>query len=344
MSKETGDTDAKAPRREWSMAEDMTVAHHRGNGAGYDAIAAQLYMRTADAVRNRWQRIKHDAATIPPPEDDRAASAALRNSGGNELVTAGSLKRDRASWTAEEDALVLRGVLRFGKQWREVAKLLDPLTSSRTASSVRNRYKRLEAEQQKMDAANAVLPPHPAVPRVDAVDAAAVPTAAMSATMAGTEIGSTNTSAPAAGQERAHMQLRQPDAHLEQRLLPPSLHNQPSGLSKGASARRTGAWELTGVNRFSLPGLSREISVEGSVSTEDDLIDMATLQSITDELCQSPGSPTFRGAGFCRSQGGLAREAASPALVKPSRSHLAATMKAATLAVFAACVFCCAAR
>ncbi|EOD30797.1 hypothetical protein EMIHUDRAFT_232396 [Emiliania huxleyi CCMP1516] len=97
-------------------------------------IAAQLPGRTADAVRNRWQRLQK-SHSLGETEEGRAAL--------DTMLIAHGFDKDwgvKAVWTAHEDQLIEEGVRRFGHRWRQVAASLP----GRSDSSVRNRWTKLQ--------------------------------------------------------------------------------------------------------------------------------------------------------------------------------------------------------
>ena len=103
----------------WSSEEDAAIlAYVQREGTRWCVIAEFLNGRTDDAVRNRYLRlVKKDEQQI-------------------------SHLRGGDMWTAEEDALILDGVARFGQRWRTIVELLP----GRTVNAVRNRYLRCESQ------------------------------------------------------------------------------------------------------------------------------------------------------------------------------------------------------
>ncbi|EOD12682.1 hypothetical protein EMIHUDRAFT_213460 [Emiliania huxleyi CCMP1516] len=126
-------------------------------GYKWTAIAKSLpHKRSADAVRNRWQRLQSrrrggtprgSPALMRPRSDGEADSeggASAEGSGGGadvgEDFTPPEVEKHGDMWTEEEDSIIDNAVAQRGPCWAAIAQLLP----GRTYSGCRNRWVRLQ--------------------------------------------------------------------------------------------------------------------------------------------------------------------------------------------------------
>jgi len=166
-------------RKAWSMEEDATIrACVQRMGMRWRLIAPHLPGRSDDSVRNRWKRLREEdeeaeAAAAgrprverpppPPPTSTRRTSGGQGAAGGGGgasrggAVAASTIRsragddgsgdeeggdgtRQRMSWSAEEDEVIVTAVRELGPRWCAVAARLP----SRTDQAIRNRWNRLQ--------------------------------------------------------------------------------------------------------------------------------------------------------------------------------------------------------
>jgi hypothetical protein len=134
---------AKVWRGKWTAEEDEIILHGvLKHGTAWDVVAQEVGTRSADSVRNRWQRIKSRPL--------KSGSGLLHGSKVDPTMANGITAHDlygagQPGWcrfTQHEDGIMMDAVERMGKQWRKIAELLP----GRTENSVRNRHTRLEEE------------------------------------------------------------------------------------------------------------------------------------------------------------------------------------------------------
>jgi len=130
-------------RVRWTVAHDEAIARAvLQHGTDWDVVAAAVGARSADSVRNRWQRIKNRqldvsmVASISSGVQQSTANSAPCVHAAMVLSAAPSL------FSPREDAILLEAAARFGNQWRMITELLP----GRTESSVRHRHARLTVQ------------------------------------------------------------------------------------------------------------------------------------------------------------------------------------------------------
>ena len=131
----------RAPRKEWSLAEDDLIGHGvQRLGCTWRAIAAQLPGRSDDAVRSRWRRLQElmRGPEQQPLKPNGAASFAVPRTGGRfvqlglEVGEGGSVraellmpeKKERTSWTRAEDDIIVQSVAELGHKWAKICRRL----------------------------------------------------------------------------------------------------------------------------------------------------------------------------------------------------------------------------
>ena len=154
---------AKVWRGKWTAEEDEIIMHGvLKHGTAWDAVAQEVGTRSADSVRNRWQRIKSRPL--------KSGSGLLHGSKVDPTMANGITAHDlygagQQGWcrfTQHEDGIMMDAVERMGKQWRKIAELLP----GRTENSVRNRHTRLEEEMGRQPSHSELAsepPPQPLV-------------------------------------------------------------------------------------------------------------------------------------------------------------------------------------
>ena len=124
-----------ARRKDWSADEDETILLGvRELGPRWRTIAARLPLRSDDAVRNRWLRLRGKVE----PNNAPRASRAMRD------------EQRRVGWSTNEDAIILQAVADVGNKWGLIAKMLP---SERTEHAIRNRHARIIARAEEEAAA-----------------------------------------------------------------------------------------------------------------------------------------------------------------------------------------------
>ena len=127
-------------RGRWTVAHDEAIAHAvLQHGTDWDVVAAAVGTRSADSVRNRWQRIKNrqlDFSMVASISSGVQQSNAKSAPG---VHAAKVLDATPSFFTPREDAILLEAAARFGERWRKITELLP----GRTESSVRHRHARL---------------------------------------------------------------------------------------------------------------------------------------------------------------------------------------------------------
>jgi len=115
-------------REQWTPMEDAFIAHSLAHGHGWARMSEALqFARTADAIRNRAQRLREGFSK------KREASSTTR---------VRAPQPTRVSWTQAEDARLLYAAADFGMRWQRMEAELP----GRNAHAIRNRYTRLLAE------------------------------------------------------------------------------------------------------------------------------------------------------------------------------------------------------
>ena len=169
---------SKTTKAQWTSEEDFFIlASLRMLGTQWPHIASQMSStRTADGVRNRWNRLQQMYALGNGGQNDTALDAFLLSKGWTPdmgipappgsaagaptispplpplLVTDPEAARKtgaahgRSMWSAEEDRLIEEGVRRHGWKWRQIAAALP----GRSDSSIRNRWMRLQKEMDML--------------------------------------------------------------------------------------------------------------------------------------------------------------------------------------------------
>lgn len=128
---------ARRPRVSWRADEDDAIRRAVATfGRQWCTIAIMLPSRSADAVRNRYDRL---CASGQKHEQGSAAGTEPTHAAGTEPITATCIESSRRPWTDEEDARVLEHVREHGRDWRGLSAQLP----MRTAKAIRNRYNRL---------------------------------------------------------------------------------------------------------------------------------------------------------------------------------------------------------
>jgi len=172
--------DNHLPRKDWTAEEDARIlAAVELRGYKWRQIAAMVPGRSDDAVRNRWNRIKHGLSSAGIPSiyhcskcgqvkkahrcmarvEDRqprrgstgASDGELMYDSGGEGSSGGVLEErrgpgddrkrtERFGWTAQEDAMIIQSVEEFGCRWQYISKKIP----TRTEHAIRNRWHRLQ--------------------------------------------------------------------------------------------------------------------------------------------------------------------------------------------------------
>lgn len=141
-------------RREWTAAEDLIIRSAVERfGTKWRRIADLLPMRSDDAVRNRWNRLKEAEAAgrdPPSPTSDSCGEDFSECSGSRPSPGMGSPHEPpddggggkgekKKTWTTEEDTFIVISVKAYGHKWNKIADGLP----GRTDHAVRNRWQRL---------------------------------------------------------------------------------------------------------------------------------------------------------------------------------------------------------
>jgi len=136
-----------AERLSWSVEDDAKIVQSvREHGYKWRLIASFFEGRSDDAVRNRWNRVKdlpvhNDGRAAPPKAPKSVAKAAAERSHHPNLDEDGEDRRERVSWSLQEDEMILRSVGEIGHKWHKIAQRL----SGRTEHAIRNRFARLQS-------------------------------------------------------------------------------------------------------------------------------------------------------------------------------------------------------
>ncbi|EOD31322.1 hypothetical protein EMIHUDRAFT_232106 [Emiliania huxleyi CCMP1516] len=145
----------KSVKAPWTRQEDIMIRDGvLQRGFKWTAIAKSLpHKRSADAVRNRWQRLQSRRRGTPPPalmrprsdgEADSEGGASAEGSGDGadvgEDFTPPEVEKHGDMWTEEEDSIIDNAVAQRGPCWAAIAQLLP----GRTYSGCRNRWVRLQ--------------------------------------------------------------------------------------------------------------------------------------------------------------------------------------------------------
>jgi len=148
-----------AERVQWSPQDDAKiVAGVRRHGCKWRVIAALLPGRSDDAVRNRWNRVKDlpehrsssddgaRATDAKPPKPRKATPNVQAAKKGKQTDACSDEadqenKRERVSWSRQEDELILTSVEQLGNKWHKIAGHLP----GRTEHAIRNRFARLQS-------------------------------------------------------------------------------------------------------------------------------------------------------------------------------------------------------
>jgi hypothetical protein len=124
----------------WTVAHDEAIFRAvLQHGTDWDVVAAAVGARSADSVRNRWQRIKNRQLDFSMVA---SISSGVQQSNADSVPgvpTAKVLNAAPSFFTPREDAILLEAAARFGERWRKITQLLP----GRTESSVRHRHARL---------------------------------------------------------------------------------------------------------------------------------------------------------------------------------------------------------
>ena len=117
---QSGAADDRAARKvAWSQAEDVAILElTKAAGMSWEAVAARLEGRTADAVRQRWHRLQKQLKVSGTHMERGIPSA-----------------RSRTAWSDEEDAILLEGIRQYGYKWRAIVARLPGRTDSSTMSA-----------------------------------------------------------------------------------------------------------------------------------------------------------------------------------------------------------------
>jgi hypothetical protein len=127
-------------RVRWTAAHDEAIARAvLQHGTDWNVVAAAIGTRSADSVRNRWQRVKNRQLDFSMVA---SISSGVQQSIANSAPCVHAAKVHNAApslFSPREDAIILEAAARFGNQWRMITELLP----GRTESSVRHRHARL---------------------------------------------------------------------------------------------------------------------------------------------------------------------------------------------------------
>jgi len=130
-------------RVRWTVAHDEAIARAvLQHGTDWDVVAAAVGARSADSVRNRWQRIKNRQLDVSMVA---SISSGVQQSNANSAPCVHAemvLSAAPSLFSPREDAILLEAAARFGNQWRMITELLP----GRTESSVRHRHARLTVQ------------------------------------------------------------------------------------------------------------------------------------------------------------------------------------------------------
>ena len=127
-------------RVRWTVAHDEAIAHAvLQHGTDWDVVAAAVGTRSADSVRNRWQRIKNRQLDVSMVASISSGVQQSIANGAPGVHAAKVLNATSSLFSPREDAILLEAAARFGNQWRMITELLP----GRTESSVRHRHARL---------------------------------------------------------------------------------------------------------------------------------------------------------------------------------------------------------
>ena len=137
----------KTTRLPWSSEEELLLLPAAERfGRDWETVASLFPNRTADAVRNRHNRLITQGSRVDLDAGRGALDfyLATRNREGNPIGEQNRLpsheeETGRAAWTAAEDQLIAQCVQQFGLRWRQIASHLP----DRSDSAVRNRWMRL---------------------------------------------------------------------------------------------------------------------------------------------------------------------------------------------------------
>ena len=140
----------KQPRASWSAEEDAAIVRAVSiHGYRWDQVITELPNgRSADSVRNRWQKLR-------PLVPDTQCPKPRPHASGPQLSKNGTLVPGWVGWSAAEDATILEYVATNGPRWRKIAALLP----GRSESSVRNRHVRLAGGAVAAGTSQAAVPP-----------------------------------------------------------------------------------------------------------------------------------------------------------------------------------------
>jgi hypothetical protein len=130
-------------RVRWTVAHDEAIAHAvLQHGTDWDVVAAAVGTRSADSVRNRWQRIKNRQLDVSMVASISSGVQQSIANGAPGVHAAKVLNATPSLFSPREDAILLEAAARFGNQWRMITELLP----GRTESSVRHRHARLTVQ------------------------------------------------------------------------------------------------------------------------------------------------------------------------------------------------------
>mmetsp|Transcript_31839 Transcript_31839/g.54440 ORF Transcript_31839/g.54440 Transcript_31839/m.54440 type:complete len:564 (+) Transcript_31839:52-1743(+) len=146
----------KTTRVPWSSEEELLLLPAAERfGRDWEIVARLFPNRTADAVRNRHNRLITQGGRVDLDAGRGALEVFLATRGhegkpiGEQNRLPGYEESGRAAWTAAEDQLIAQCVQRFGLRWRQIASHLP----DRSDSAVRNRWMRLNTRRQREAAA-----------------------------------------------------------------------------------------------------------------------------------------------------------------------------------------------